>query len=78
MSILLVDDEPLARLALQAAVERLGHEWAAAEDGQAGWRRFLQDRPDVLITDLLTPGLHGQELCRQPGRTAVSDQSGQA
>jgi diguanylate cyclase (GGDEF)-like protein len=63
--ILLVDDEPLARLALQAAVERLGHEWTAAEDGQAGWRRFLDDRPDVLITDLLMPGLHGLELCRR-------------
>ena len=44
-----MDDEPLARLALQAAVERLGHEWTAAEDGEAGWRRFVEDEPDVLI-----------------------------
>jgi diguanylate cyclase (GGDEF)-like protein len=63
--VLLVDDEPLARLALQAAVERLGHQWTAAEDGEAGWRRFVEDEPDVLITDLLMPGLHGLELCRR-------------
>jgi diguanylate cyclase (GGDEF)-like protein len=71
--LLLVDDEPLARLALQAAVERLGHEWTAAEDGQAGWRRFLEDRPDVLITDLLMPGLHGLELCRRVRAHAVAN-----
>jgi len=63
--ILLVDDEPLARLALEAAVERLGHEWTAAEDGEAGWRRFVEDEPDVLITDLLMPRMDGLELCRR-------------
>ena len=60
-----MDDEPLARLALEAAVERLGHEWTAAEDGEAGWRRFVEDEPDVLITDLLMPGMDGLELCRR-------------
>ena len=65
MRILLVDDEPLARLALQAAVERLGHEWTAAEDGEAGWRRFAEDEPDVLISDLLMPRMDGLELCRR-------------
>jgi diguanylate cyclase (GGDEF)-like protein len=65
MRILLVDDEPLARLALQAAVERLGHQWTAADDGEAGWRRFVEDEPDVLITDLLMPRLDGLELCRR-------------
>jgi diguanylate cyclase (GGDEF)-like protein len=63
--ILVVDDEPLARLVLQAAVERLGHQWTVAEDGEAGWRRFIEDEPDVLITDLLMPGMHGLELCRR-------------
>jgi diguanylate cyclase (GGDEF)-like protein len=71
--VLLVDDEPLARLALQAAVERLGHEWTAADDGQAGWRRFLEERPDVLITDLVMPGLHGLELCRRVRAHAASN-----
>jgi len=74
MRILLVDDEPLARLALQAAVERLGHEWTAAEDGEAGWRRFAEDEPDVLITDLLMPRMDGLELCRR-ARTSVDPAS---
>jgi len=63
--VLVVDDEPLARLALMAAVERLGHALTVAEDGKAGWRRFTEDEPDVLITDLLMPGMDGLELCRR-------------
>jgi len=63
--ILVVDDEPLARLVLQAAVERLGHRWTVAEDGEEGWRRFTEDEPDVLITDLLMPGADGLQLCRR-------------
>ncbi|HYN18744.1 MAG TPA: diguanylate cyclase [Actinomycetes bacterium] len=65
MRILVVDDEPLSRLVVQAALDRLGHQWTAAEDGQAAWQCFSQDKPDVLITDLLMPGLDGLELCRR-------------
>ena len=65
MRILVVDDEPLSRQVLQAAVEQLGHQWTAAENGQAAWQCFNQDRPDVLITDLLMPEVDGLELCRR-------------
>ena len=65
MRILVVDDEPISRLLVQAAVDRLGHQWTAAEDGQAAWQCFSQDKPDVLITDLMMPGVDGLELCRQ-------------
>ena len=65
MRILVVDDEPLSRHVMQAAVERLGHEWTAAEDGEAAWQCFTQDKPHVLITDLMMPRVDGLELCRR-------------
>jgi CheY-like chemotaxis protein len=69
MKILVVDDEPLSRLLVQAAVARLGHQWMAAEDGIRAWQRFNQERPDVLVTDLVMPGVDGLELCRRVGQT---------
>jgi PleD family two-component response regulator len=65
MKILVVDDDPLSRRLTGTAVTRLGHEAAATEDGAAAWRRFNQDKPDVLITDLVMPGVDGLELCRR-------------
>jgi diguanylate cyclase (GGDEF)-like protein len=65
MRILVADDEPLSRHVLQAAVEQLGHRWTAAENGQAAWHCFNQDKPDVLLTDLLMPEVDGLELCRR-------------
>jgi diguanylate cyclase (GGDEF)-like protein len=65
MRILVVDDEPLSRLVVQAAVDQLGHQWTAAEDGEAAWQCLTQDKPEVLITDLLMPGVDGLELCRR-------------
>ncbi len=65
MKILVVDDELVSRLVVQAAVERLGHRWVAASDGEEAWRHFQDDRPDVLITDLLMPEADGLELCRR-------------
>jgi diguanylate cyclase (GGDEF)-like protein len=65
VKILVVDDELVSRLVVQAAVERLGHRSVAASDGEEAWRHFDDDRPDVLITDLLMPGADGLELCRR-------------
>jgi diguanylate cyclase (GGDEF)-like protein len=65
VKILVVDDELVSRLVVQAAVERLGHQWVAASDGEEAWRHFQEDRPDVLITDLLMPGVDGLQLCRR-------------
>jgi diguanylate cyclase (GGDEF)-like protein len=65
MRILVVDDDPVSRHVLQAAMEQLGHQWTAAENGQAAWHCFNQDKPDVLITDLLMPEVDGLELCRR-------------
>jgi two-component system chemotaxis response regulator CheY len=63
--VLVADDEPVSRLLVATVVERLGHECVAADDGEGAWRRFDQDKPEVLITDRMMPGIDGLELCRR-------------
>jgi diguanylate cyclase (GGDEF)-like protein len=65
MKVLVVDDDSLSRLVVQSVVERLGHQSIAAEDGEEAWACLNQEKPDVLITDLLMPGVDGLELCRR-------------
>jgi diguanylate cyclase (GGDEF)-like protein len=65
MKVLVVDDDPLSRLVVQSALERFGHQWVAAEDGEEAWHCFNHDKPNVLVTDLMMPGVDGLELCRR-------------
>lgn len=65
MRILVADDDPLARMLLQSAVESLGHECIVAADGDQAWKLFLDLGPEVLITDRVMPGIDGLELCRR-------------
>jgi CheY-like chemotaxis protein len=62
MNILIADDDAGTRLLVSAAVERLGHSCAVAEDGTEAWRRYQQELPDVVITDWQMPGMDGTAL----------------
>ena len=65
MRILLADDDPTSRLIVQLALRGLGHECHTANDGAEAWDAFKQQRPDVVISDWMMPGLTGLELCRR-------------
>jgi diguanylate cyclase (GGDEF)-like protein len=65
MHILIADDDPVSRVYLRAAVERLGHRCTVAYDGAVAWELFQEERPDLLITDWQMPGLTGTELVRR-------------
>lgn len=65
MLVLVVDDDTTCRLVAKAAVERLGHDCIAAEDGIRAWEMIKDRAVDVLVTDWLMPGLDGPELCRR-------------
>src|SRR5215218_6555927 len=62
MRILLAEDSDASRFMLQRAVESLGHECVAAEDGLAAWQAFQAADPEVVISDWLMPGIDGDEL----------------
>jgi two-component system, cell cycle response regulator len=65
MKILIAEDSPAYRLALQRAVEGLGHECVMAEDGDEAWAIYERGDFEVLISDWVMPGIEGDELCRR-------------
>ncbi len=64
MKILVADDDPGSLLVAQASVESAGHDCIVAEDGAMAWRLYQEHQPDVVVTDLVMPGLDGLALCR--------------
>ena len=60
--ILVVEDEPTLRLALQDALEAEGATVHSAADGNSGLELFRKHRHDIVLTDLIMPGLNGIQL----------------
>jgi DNA-binding response OmpR family regulator len=63
--ILIVDDEPSIVLAVRDEMAFEGFEVDSAADGPSGLRKTRESRPDVLLVDLMLPGMNGFEICRQ-------------
>jgi len=63
--ILVVEDERQIARMVQAYLSREGYRVEAAFDGEEGWTRFNEGRPDLVILDLMLPRLHGLELARR-------------
>jgi DNA-binding response OmpR family regulator len=63
--ILLVDDEPPILDLVRGYLEREGYSVSTAVDGPAGLELARSDRPDVIVLDVMLPGLDGFEVLRQ-------------
>lgn len=60
--ILVVDDAPDTRLQLNSILGNLGHNLVFATDGEVGFTSFERFQPDLVITDLVMPNMHGVRL----------------
>jgi Response regulators consisting of a CheY-like receiver domain and a winged-helix DNA-binding domain len=65
MKILVVDDERAVRDSLRRALELEGYEVDLAVDGADGLARISEGQPDVVILDVLMPGVDGLEVSRR-------------
>jgi DNA-binding response OmpR family regulator len=63
-NVLVVDDDPKIRELLRLYVEREGHRTAFAADGAQALKVARQQRPDLVLLDVMLPGLDGFEICR--------------
>lgn len=61
-SILLVDDEEGIRKVLGITLADAGYRVTTAADGEEAMRRFAEERPDIVLTDIKMPGMSGLEL----------------
>ena len=86
--VLVVEDDPTNRVLLTRLLERAGYRPITAEDGPSGLAAAFQLAPDVVLLDVVLPGMDGLEICRRlradprtvalpvvllTGRTSVED-----
>jgi len=64
-AVLLVEDDPAARQGLELALRRLGYEVRPAETGEAALDGMGEDAVDVVVLDVMLPGVDGFEVCRR-------------
>ncbi|HEX8409644.1 MAG TPA: ATP-binding protein [Thermoanaerobaculia bacterium] len=74
MRILIVDDDETARYTLASFATRPGVEITEAENGLHGLERATSERPDIIMLDLMMPGIGGHEvLARLKGDPVTAD-----
>lgn len=73
-SILAVDDDPTLLRFLAEFLEHEGFQVVKADRGQAALKLFFEERPDLVVLDLMMPGMDGWEVCariREMSKTPV-------
>ncbi|WP_242041333.1 response regulator [Leptolyngbya sp. FACHB-261] len=63
MEILIVEDEAEIANLIQLYLEKEGFTCRCARDGLSALKIFAEQKPDLVILDLLVPGLDGLEVC---------------
>ncbi len=61
--VLLVDDDPDFVEAVKVIVENGGYDVRVAYDGQEGLEAVAEERPDIIVLDVMMPVMNGHEAC---------------
>jgi twitching motility two-component system response regulator PilH len=70
--ILIVDDSPTEMYKLSSMLEKHGHTVLKAENGADGVALARQEKPDVVLMDIVMPGLNGFQATRQLSKDAAT------
>ncbi len=62
--VLIADDEPNIVISLEFLMKREGHAVSIARDGPAALEAIRSTRPDLVLLDVMMPGMSGFEVCQ--------------
>lgn len=63
--ILVVEDERGMAKLLKLELTQNGYDVVCAYDGESGFSKYMQERPDLIVLDIMLPRLNGYEVCRK-------------
>lgn len=65
MNVLLIEDEPNVASFIYRGLQEASHDVSIAMDGNMGWDMVRNHEYDVIILDVMLPGINGVELCKR-------------
>ncbi len=63
--ILVIEDDPSALRFIEYTLEQEGYQVLTATDGLAGIRKAQNEEPDLIVLDIMLPGIDGFEICHR-------------
>lgn len=69
--LLIVEDDPSLREVIRLGLEGEGYRVTTAVDGPSALRAFADQRPDLVLLDIMLPGLDGFAVCRELRKTSL-------
>ncbi len=73
-TVLIVDDSPTELYACQKILEKHGYEVETATDGESSLERAQQVKPDLILMDVVMPGMNGFQATRQLNKNSDTAQ----
>jgi twitching motility two-component system response regulator PilH len=70
--VLVVDDSPTERFFLTDLLRKNGYDVTSAENGEQGVAMAKADKPDLILMDVVMPGLNGFQATRQISRDPIT------
>ena len=61
--VMLIDDEKSLHLAIEKLLTKSGYEYCGATDAESGLEMLATEKPDLLLLDVMLPGMNGFDLC---------------
>ena len=63
--VMLIDDEESMQRSIEKLLEQHGYAYCGALDGETGLAMLATEKPDLLLLDVMLPGINGFDLCQR-------------